>query len=151
MPLDVTNLVDKYQENILYFKVNFVWTHKYACCSAQSKCKTLKRNRGNYVFEREPNNEYDRNAIKIMTHSEGRVGHVPREQAAILAALMDNEKIELKSVGGLKRYNCQEMVEIVPRVTLTEREMTSLRRLPLENMWFDQNRYVSAFPRSLTM
>jgi len=151
MPRDVTNLVDTYYGDILYFSINFVWTHKYACCHSPARCQTLKRNRGQYIFERDPDNPFDGNAVKIMTHCGQRVGHIPRDQAALVAALMDEGKIDLKSAGGMKAYPCREVVEIVPLKVLSEREMQSIKYLPLERVSFDQNRYVCAMPRSLTV
>jgi hypothetical protein len=39
-------------------------------------------------LEREPNNEYDKNAIRV-AHGGAKLGYVPRELAQILAPLMD--------------------------------------------------------------
>eukprot|EP01084_Bolivina_argentea_P149815 261679_1 len=141
MPLDVTNLINNYQKNILYVNVNFVWTHKYQCCYNTRTCNYLKNNRGNYVFERDPNNRFDTNAIKILTPNGKHVGHIPRGIAECLASLLDENKINLCSVGGEKKKPCSEMIEIVPLVSLTEDEYECLECLS-EKIPYDKNRYI---------
>ena len=39
---------------------------------------------------REPNNKYDRNAVKVVNVMRDQVGHVKREMAAALAPILDN-------------------------------------------------------------
>ena len=52
--------------------------------SILSKCTTDTA----IFLEREPNNKYDKNAIKVMTLM-GQVGYVGKEYASILAEMMD--------------------------------------------------------------
>ena len=141
IPKDITNIIFEYQKNIMYIKVNFVWTHKHNCCYDYKNCKTLKQNRGNYVFERDPYNAFDENAIKILTKSGKQVGHIPRDIAECLSPLLDINKIDLVCVGGVKGNPCREVVEIIPITTLTDQEMESLREY-LEEAPFDENRYI---------
>eukprot|EP00485_Elphidium_margaritaceum_P006009 CAMPEP_0202698168 /NCGR_PEP_ID=MMETSP1385-20130828/11443_1 /ASSEMBLY_ACC=CAM_ASM_000861 /TAXON_ID=933848 /ORGANISM="Elphidium margaritaceum" /LENGTH=336 /DNA_ID=CAMNT_0049354811 /DNA_START=69 /DNA_END=1079 /DNA_ORIENTATION=- len=141
MPKEISDVIREYQRNIHYVEVNFVWTHKYACCSDQQHCQVLKDNRANYVFERNPFNNFDANAIKILTRSEQQVGHVPRDLASVLAPLLDQGKIELECVGGAKTRPCSEMVQIVARPPMSEDDWNSLYAY-LETTPFDQNRYV---------
>lgn len=41
-------------------------------------------------IEREPNNQYDRNAIKVVANDLGQIGYIGKDYAAILAPMMDN-------------------------------------------------------------
>ena len=136
MPISFLNF-----KRILYLRVNFVWTHKHNCCYDYQTCKILKQNRGEYVFERDPFNVFDENAIKILTKSTGKqVGHIPRDIAECIAPLMDIHKIDLHSVGGVKGKPCVENVEI-PLQTLTEEEIESFKEY-LEDVPYDLNRYL---------
>ncbi|KAF9650574.1 hypothetical protein BDM02DRAFT_3164771 [Thelephora ganbajun] len=47
-------------------------------------------------LEREPNNQYDRNAIKVLNINNTQVGHVPRNVAAKLAPLLDQGKVTVE-------------------------------------------------------
>ena len=141
IPTDITEIIFKYQQNIKYVEINFVWTHKYSCCQTYAKCKYLKNNRGAYVFERECDNAFDENAIKIITKCGKQVGHVPRDYAACLAPLLDENKIDLQCVGGSRTRPCSEMVEVIPLTKLTNEEMRSFESI-LEEAPFDINRFV---------
>lgn len=63
----------------------------------------------NVILEREPTNSYDRNAIKVLNIRNEQVGHIPREQAAVLAPLMDNHTIRVEGTvpnGGMDTILC---------------------------------------------
>ena len=141
IPTDITNIIFEYQKNIMYIKINFVWTHRHNCCPSYKKCCILKQNRGNYIFERDPNNSFDENAIKICTKHGKQVGHIPREIAGNLAPLMDIAKIDLHSAGGIKGKPCVELVEIVPLIALTDAEIETFQDY-LETKPYDINRYL---------
>ncbi|TPX65466.1 hypothetical protein SpCBS45565_g05120 [Spizellomyces sp. 'palustris'] len=48
------------------------------------------------ILEREPLNPYDRNAIKVLNMRNDQVGHIPRDQAAVLAPFMDAGTIRVE-------------------------------------------------------
>eukprot|EP00592_Proboscia_alata_P008112 CAMPEP_0194360760 /NCGR_PEP_ID=MMETSP0174-20130528/8167_1 /TAXON_ID=216777 /ORGANISM="Proboscia alata, Strain PI-D3" /LENGTH=951 /DNA_ID=CAMNT_0039132471 /DNA_START=193 /DNA_END=3048 /DNA_ORIENTATION=- len=48
---------------------------------------------------REPNNPYDRSAVRVDNMNSEKVGHIKREQAAIIAGLMDNANLHLNIEG----------------------------------------------------
>lgn len=50
---------------------------------------------------RDPQNKYDKNAIRINSRSGEQLGHVPRLDAAVLAPLMDTGKELKASVTGI--------------------------------------------------
>jgi SWI/SNF-related matrix-associated actin-dependent regulator of chromatin subfamily A3 len=47
-------------------------------------------------LRREPNNPYDRNAVRVDSLRGEKVGHIKREQAALIAKLMDNVSLRLQ-------------------------------------------------------
>lgn len=49
------------------------------------------------VWQRDPGNQYDRNAISLW-HNENQVGHIAKEIAAELAPLLDANDVNLKVV-----------------------------------------------------
>ena len=53
---------------------------------------------------REPNNRYDRNAIRVSNIAGSQVGHIPKNVAARLAPLLDRGEITVEGV--MKQGNC---------------------------------------------
>lgn len=51
------------------------------------------------ALEREPQNKYDRNAIKVVNVVRQQVGHIKREMAAALAPVMDRGWARLEGYG----------------------------------------------------
>nr|XP_048308564.1 helicase-like transcription factor [Myodes glareolus] len=49
-------------------------------------------------LQREPNNPYDKNAIKVNNVNGNQVGHLKRNLAAALASLMDNKLVQVEGV-----------------------------------------------------
>jgi len=47
-------------------------------------------------FLREPDNQYDPNAVKIMNANKEQIGYLDRKSAKALAPLMDEKKIKLR-------------------------------------------------------
>lgn len=47
-------------------------------------------------LQREPNNPYDKNAIKVNNVNGDQVGHLKRNLAAALAFLMDNKLVQVE-------------------------------------------------------
>jgi len=43
------------------------------------------------ALQREPNNPYDKNAVKVNNVNGDQVGHIKKELAAALAGIMDNK------------------------------------------------------------
>ncbi|KAI0779816.1 SNF2 family N-terminal domain-containing protein [Fomes fomentarius] len=70
------------------------------------------------MLEREPQNQYDRNAIRVKNISGSQVGHVPRNAAAKLAPLIDSGQITVEGVmhegnlGGGKVYTLAMTIKI---------------------------------------
>jgi hypothetical protein len=52
----------------------------------------------NVMLFRQPNNQYDRNAIQVKNLQNVQVGHVPRETAAALAPLMDRGIVRVEGI-----------------------------------------------------
>lgn len=50
------------------------------------------------VLTRQPKNPYDRNAIRVDNVHGQQIGHIPRDMAAVLAHLLDDNRIELQAV-----------------------------------------------------
>lgn len=48
------------------------------------------------ALEREPNNPYDKNAIKVNNVNGNQVGHLKRDLAAALAYIMDNKLAQVE-------------------------------------------------------
>jgi hypothetical protein len=50
------------------------------------------------ILEREPKNAFDTNAIRVLDTQRNQVGHIRRSTAAVLAPLMDQQRISVKGV-----------------------------------------------------
>ncbi len=61
-------------------------------CNNQEAFKTLKKNVP-LLLEREADNKYDSNAIKVMTTDREKLGYIPKSDNSIYARLMDSGKI----------------------------------------------------------
>ncbi len=59
--------------------------------------------RENTRLQRQPTNQYDRNAIQVLNIAGEQVGHIPREVAAALATQMDELKEDLRCEGFIPR------------------------------------------------
>jgi SWI/SNF-related matrix-associated actin-dependent regulator of chromatin subfamily A3 len=66
------------------------------------------------LFVREPNNRFDKNAIRMDNSLHVQVGHIPRDFAAILAPLMDSRKLRLegKVYGSKSAYDLPIMISV---------------------------------------
>mmetsp|Transcript_23523 Transcript_23523/g.76024 ORF Transcript_23523/g.76024 Transcript_23523/m.76024 type:complete len:218 (-) Transcript_23523:68-721(-) len=94
-----------------YLTVDFSKSHGFACQHEddRDKGKCCRRNStidrhlcydadGVYAVEREPGNAFDANAIMVLCDG-AKVGFVPRDQAAALAAPLDEGMIAFKGAG----------------------------------------------------
>ena len=61
-------------------------------CNNQEAFKTLEKNVP-LLLEREADNKYDSNAIKVMTTDREKLGYIPKSNNSIYARLMDSGKI----------------------------------------------------------
>ncbi len=61
-------------------------------CNNQEAFKTLEKNVP-LLLEREADNKYDSNAIKVMTTDREKLGYIPKSDNSIYARLMDSGKI----------------------------------------------------------
>lgn len=61
-------------------------------CNNQEAFKTLEKNVP-LLLEREADNKYDSNAIKVMTTDRKKLGYIPKSDNSIYARLMDSGKI----------------------------------------------------------
>jgi len=68
------------------------------------------------ILQRQSDNEHDENAIAAYNGTRQQVGHVAKEQAAILASLMDDNIIKLE--GGLVKEQTDTVFSISVEVTL---------------------------------
>ncbi|KAJ4344512.1 uncharacterized protein N0V89_012255 [Didymosphaeria variabile] len=66
------------------------------------------------IPRREPNNQYDRNAIQVLNVNREQIGHIPRTQAAKLAPFMDRHSLIIEAtISGRKEYyECPLMLRI---------------------------------------
>ncbi len=61
-------------------------------CNNEEAFKTLEKNVP-LLLEREADNKYDSNAIKVMTTDREKLGYIPKSDNSIYARLMDSGKI----------------------------------------------------------
>lgn len=72
-----------------------------------------KLNEESAVFlEREPNNKYDKNAVKVVTLL-GQVGYIGKDYASIMAEMMDAGKIFRARVAEVDTYKGNYYMQIV--------------------------------------
>ena len=69
------------------------------------------------LLEREPENTYDKNAIRVMNSSKQKLGFIPKDTAANLSKNIDNNDIVKVSVsevtgGGTKNVGCNILIQI---------------------------------------
>ncbi|KAF9730692.1 hypothetical protein PMIN04_001697 [Paraphaeosphaeria minitans] len=66
------------------------------------------------IPRREPNNQYDRNAIQILNVHRQQIGHIPRTQAAKLAPFMDRHSLIVEATisGRKETFECPLMLRI---------------------------------------
>lgn len=94
---DVKNVSNEPLEGIYFNLVGMTFTKKYP--------QSLLKHRGTFpdvkvTFQRDPDNKYDSNAIKVLFDKEF-VGHVPRDIAESLAKKLDsgmNHTVEITAI-----------------------------------------------------
>lgn len=112
---------------------------------------------GEYVFlRREPNNPYDRNAIRVDNMNGAKVGHIKREQAAALAPIMDDSSLEVKLDGTIpypgNQWNLPLQLEFYGRDLslavevgrMLKRRGIGLQRSPLAETTFNNSKAAAA-------
>lgn len=63
-------------------------------------------------LEREPDNQYDPNAIKVMTH-DGQIGYIGKDYAAILAEKIDGGTEFCATLGEFGEHKSRPYVNII--------------------------------------
>ena len=144
IPSDITLTIFKYQQNIKYIKIDFSRSHRIFCCSHYHRCNLLRNNRGEYLVERDAENVFYDYAIKIVTKYGMTVGVIPNDYAMCLAPLLDQNKIDLKCIGGSKQASCREIIEIIQLKPLKDCELKSFEHI-LEKTPFDVNRLLWSY------
>lgn len=96
----------------------------------QHKLRMLRdnANRAYVTFDRERNNQYDSNAMKVIAHVKGMrpfdIGYVPKEIAKTLAPVVDNDtiKVYIKNfelsackIDGKKIITCKVNTRLYPK------------------------------------
>ena len=76
----------------------------------------------NVKLKREPNNKYDPNAIKVEQHDEENYWYLSREQAAILAPLIDSNKVDIENV---QIKNITEEFDVSLEATISGEDITN--------------------------
>ncbi|KAL4807787.1 SNF2 family N-terminal domain-containing protein [Aspergillus unguis] len=92
------------------------------------------------VLKREPQNQYDRNAIRVDNVMGAQVGHIPRNMAAKLAPYLDNRSLNVEGVltGVMGSFDCPIVVKLYGPSGLEQREMLKRKmeqdKLPLSHL-----------------
>ncbi|KAL4883309.1 SNF2 family N-terminal domain-containing protein [Aspergillus karnatakaensis] len=92
------------------------------------------------VLKREPQNKYDRNAIRVDNVMGAQVGHIPKNMAAKLASYLDNRILTVEGIltGVIGAYDCPIVLKLYGPSGIEARE--ALRRkmeqdkLPLNHL-----------------
>ena len=71
------------------------------------------------LWEREPNNKWDSNAIMIMNPNKKKIGYIPKELAADLTKMIDSGEIKLMEIhvnqitgGEHKNLGCNIIIDL---------------------------------------
>ena len=72
------------------------------------------------ILQRQPDNEHDENAIAAYNEAQQQLGHIAKEQAAILASLMDENIIKVED--GLVKEQTETTLSIAVNVALLNEE-----------------------------
>ncbi|KAL2865645.1 DEAD/DEAH box helicase [Aspergillus lucknowensis] len=92
------------------------------------------------VLKREPQNQYDRNAIRVDNVMGVQVGHIPRNMAAKLANYMDHRLLDVEGIltGVIGYYDCPIVLKLYGPSDLTKREALKYQmaqdKLPLSHL-----------------
>ncbi|KAL5342935.1 SNF2 family N-terminal domain-containing protein [Aspergillus crustosus] len=92
------------------------------------------------VLKREPQNKYDRNAIRVDNVMGDQVGHIPKNMAAKLARYMDNRLLVIEGIltGVIGAYDCPIVLKLYGPSGLEAREALKSRmeqdKLPLSHL-----------------
>ncbi|KAL3446281.1 SNF2 family N-terminal domain-containing protein [Aspergillus insuetus] len=92
------------------------------------------------VLKREPQNQYDRNAIRVDNVMGAQVGHIPRNMAAKLASYMDNKLLEVEGIltGVIGAYDCPIVLKLYGPSDVEKREGLKRKmeqdKLPLSHL-----------------
>ncbi|KAJ5908428.1 hypothetical protein N7495_001110 [Penicillium taxi] len=90
--------------------------------------------------KREPENQYDRNAIKVFNVMGVGIGHIPRQVAAKLAKYLDNGDLLVEAVltDRIKVYDCPVMLKLYGSCDLIKRQAIKKQmqadRLPVRDL-----------------
>ena len=63
-------------------------------------------------FRRTPENEHDSNAVAVFTQAGQQIGHIPRNEAAVLAPLIDDGMLALKGRAGTQKNEHEIPLEL---------------------------------------
>ncbi|XP_048361411.1 helicase-like transcription factor isoform X2 [Sphaerodactylus townsendi] len=84
------------------------------------------------ALQREPNNRYDMNAIKVNNVNGEQVGHIKKELAASLAHIMDNKLAQIEGVVPYGAHNAFTMPVLLSFWGKAENKEAVLRNLSLD-------------------
>lgn len=79
----------KAKYSLFLVKCQIHGSHYYACFEVL-KHKQLKQGQ-TLLLKREPDNEYDRYAIEVLTKRRQKLGYIPKHLNKVIAALMDQD------------------------------------------------------------
>lgn len=114
--------------------------------SINSKIVGVQYYRGHVTFgemvilQREPHNQYDRNAIQVLNVSGIQIGHIPRQIALKLAPFMDSRKLlcEAETTGPKGGYDVPISIKLMgtndPSARAVLKEEMKAVKLPVEEL-----------------
>ncbi len=81
---------NKHSSELLLLECQIHGSHYYDCLSLLKAEKLFVGEP--VILQREPNNEYDSNAIEVLTQNKVKLGYIPKRHNTVIAALMDQHR-----------------------------------------------------------
>lgn len=121
LPIDTLEFIDpifETNENEIERFFYIAGIRHYIGCSGEDCLKSINVNKNdNLILELEPQNSYDKYAIKVLDMHNNQIGYIPRYYSKQLTRLMNNNYIYKCTVHEVyKNGNCNECIRVCLKV-----------------------------------
>ncbi|KAF2810532.1 uncharacterized protein BDZ99DRAFT_508925 [Mytilinidion resinicola] len=134
---DAPEATQAYNSSSFSFEIYGIFPSKVVGCRYYNGLATFGEM---VVLKREPQNQYDRNAIQVRNVQGNQIGHIPKQVAAKLAKYMDDKSLLIEaSISGPKgEYDCPIELRLYgtddPRMRDQLKAKMQADRLPIGHM-----------------
>lgn len=126
LPIDNLAFIDPIFDTSEKFSRTFflAGVRHYINCHGNECCDSIEITRGDELFlQREPDNEYDPNAVKVLNVSEQLIGYIPRYYSeSVTNCLLLNKEITCHVCNVAKNKKCDECVKVIMHINEIEKD-----------------------------